>query len=147
MIAQVVQLITGFIDTIMMGRMGTEILAADGFAALIFISIMIITSSIVMGVSPLIAKAFDAEQKTRIQPIISQGLWALLVSILVMMLMTNLDTWMRYTNQAETTVVLVNTYLDIIIWGLFPRYRPNSFSYESNIYHSYCCSNGRKNKC
>ena len=63
MIPQVVQLITGFIDTIMMGRMGTEILAADGFAALIFISIMIITSSIVMGVSPLIAEAFDAEQK------------------------------------------------------------------------------------
>ncbi|MEO1404518.1 MAG: MATE family efflux transporter [Cyanobacteria bacterium J06635_1] len=119
--AQVVQSATGFADTLMMGRMGPEVLAAGGLAAIIFISIIIIASGIVMGVSPLVAEAFGAGQKPRIQQIIRQGLWlALLVSIPVMMVTAHTETWMRHTGQAETTVVLAKTYLDIMLWSLFP---------------------------
>ncbi|MEM8502738.1 MAG: MATE family efflux transporter [Cyanobacteria bacterium P01_D01_bin.1] len=119
--AQVAQSATGFADTIMMGRMGAEVLAAGGLAAIIFLCIMITASGIVTGVSPLVAEAFGAKQKTRIQHITRQGLWlALLVAIPVMILTAHLDTWLRHTGQTETTLRLVNTYLDIILWGLFP---------------------------
>ncbi|MEM8808120.1 MAG: MATE family efflux transporter [Cyanobacteria bacterium P01_G01_bin.38] len=119
--AQVAQSATGFADTIMMGRMGADILAAGGLAAVLFISIMVTASGLVMGVSPLVAEAFGAGQKTRIQQIARQGLWlALLVSIPIMIGTAHLDTWLSHTGQAETTVALVNTYLDIILWGLFP---------------------------
>ncbi|MEO0457627.1 MAG: MATE family efflux transporter [Cyanobacteria bacterium P01_A01_bin.114] len=119
--AQVAQSATGFADTIMMGRMGADVLAAGGLAAIIFISIMVTASGLVMGVSPLVAEAFGAGQKTRIQQIARQGLWlALLVSIPIMILTAHLDAWLGHTGQTETTVTLADTYLDIILWGLFP---------------------------
>lgn len=119
--AQVAQSATGFADTIMMGRMGADVLAAGGLAALVFISIMVTASGVVMGVSPLVAEAFGAGQKTRIQQVIRQGLWlSLLISIPVMIFTAHLETWLSHTGQTETTLRLVNTYLDIILWGLFP---------------------------
>jgi multidrug resistance protein, MATE family len=119
--AQVAQSATGFADTVMMGRMGADVLAAGGLAAIIFLSIMTATSGVVMGVSPLIAEAFGAGQKTRIQHIARQGLWlAFLVSMPMMLLTGHLDTWLNHAGQTETTVKLANTYLDIMLWGLFP---------------------------
>ena len=119
--AQVAQSATGFADTVMMGRMGAETLAAGGLAAIIFMSIMTVGAGAVMGVSPLIAEAFGAGQKTRIQQIARQGLWlSLIVAIPIMIVTGHLDTWMRHTGQTETTVTLANTYLDIMLWALFP---------------------------
>lgn len=119
--AQVAQSATGFADTVMMGRMGADVLAGGGLAAIVFLSIMTATSGIVMGVSPLIAEAFGAGQKTRIQEVARQGLWlAILVSIPMMILTAHLDSWMSNAGQTETTVKLANIYLDIMLWGLFP---------------------------
>ncbi|WP_228055438.1 MATE family efflux transporter [Gloeocapsopsis crepidinum] len=119
--AQVAQSATGFADTVMMGRMGAEVLAAGGLAAIIFLSIMTTASGVVMGVSPLIAEAFGAGQKSRIEQVARQGLWlALLVALPLMIFTAHLDTWLSHSRQNSQTVQLVNTYLDIMLWGLFP---------------------------
>ena len=119
--AQVAQSATGFADTIIMGRLGAEVLAAGGLAAIIFLSIMTTASGVVMGVSPLIAEAFGAGQKPRIEQVARQGLWlTLLVSLPLMLFTRHLDTWLSHSGQTQTTVQLVNTYLDIMLWGLFP---------------------------
>ncbi|MEA5466252.1 MATE family efflux transporter [Leptothoe sp. PORK10 BA2] len=119
--AQVAQSATGFVDTIMMGHMGAEVLAAGGLAAIIYFSVMATTSGAVMGVSPLVAEAFGAGDKHRIQQIARQGLWlAVVVALPAMVFLGHLDRWLVYTGQSETTVLLVNTYLDIIVWGLLP---------------------------
>ena len=119
--AQLAQSATGFVDTLMMGRMGPDALAAGGLASIIFLTAMMTATGMVMGVSPLIAEAFGSEQKTRIQHLARQGLWlSLLVAIPVMMAMGHADRWLLQAGQAETTVQLADTYLDIILWGLFP---------------------------
>ena len=119
--AQVAQSATGFFDTVMMGRMGADVLAAGGLAAIIFLVVMTTATGMVMGASPLIAEAFGAGQKTRIQQIAQQGLWlAGLVAIPVMIVMGHLDQWMIHAGQTEATVRLADTYLDIILWGMFP---------------------------
>ncbi|MBF2046641.1 MAG: MATE family efflux transporter [Elainella sp. C42_A2020_010] len=119
--AQVAQSATGFADTIMMGRMGADVLAAGGLAAIIFLSTMTATSGMVMGVSPLVAEAFGAGQQTRIQQLARQGLWlALLVALPISILLGDLEIWLSRTGQTEATVQLVQTYLDIMRWGLFP---------------------------
>lgn len=119
--AQVAQSATGFADTIMMGRMGADVLAGGGLASIIYLSIMVTTSSMVMGVSPLIAQAFGAGQQTRIQQIARQGLWlSILVTIPMMIVTGQIDRWMIHTGQTETTIRFANTYLDIMLWGLFP---------------------------
>lgn len=119
--AQVAQSATGFADTIMMGRLGPDVLAAGGLAAIVYIVIMTAFTGVVMGVSPLVAEAFGAEQKSRIQQIARQGLWlALLVAIPAMMLTGQLDTWMLLTGQDPVVVELTDTYLEIILWSFLP---------------------------
>lgn len=119
--AQVAQSATGFFDTIMMGRMGADTLAAGGLAVMIYFVIMLTTSGVVMGVSPLVAEAFGAGKTARIRHIASQGLWlALIVVIPAMVLTAYLDRWLSSAGQSETTVILTNQYLDIMLWGLFP---------------------------
>ncbi len=119
--AQVAQSATGFADTIMMGRMGPDILAAGGLAAITYIVIMTAFTGIVMGVSPLVAEAFGAGQTYRIQQVTRQGLWlGLLVAIPAMVFTGQLDGWMLRTGQDPVVVELTDTYLDIIIWSFLP---------------------------
>ena len=119
--AQVAQSATGFVDTIMMGRMGPDILAAGGLAAIIYIVIMTAFTGVVMGVSPLVAEAFGAGRRGRIQQISRQGLWlALLVAIPAMALTGHLGVWMLRSGQDPVVVELADTYLRIILWSFLP---------------------------
>jgi multidrug resistance protein, MATE family len=119
--AQVAQSATGFADTIMMGRLGQETLAAGGLASLTFTALLASASGVVMGVSPLVAEAYGAGKKTRIEQIARQGLWlTLLLGIPMAIAIAHFDAWMRQLGQAPTTVALANTYLDIMLWGFFP---------------------------
>ena len=119
--AQLAQSATGFVDTIMMGRMGPDVLAAGGLAAIIFLSVMTTATGMVMGISPLIAEAFGAGQRTRIQNLARQGLWlSILVAIPAMIGLGHSDRWLLQAGQAAATVQLANTYLDIILWGMVP---------------------------
>ncbi|MEL6553410.1 MAG: MATE family efflux transporter [Cyanobacteria bacterium J06621_11] len=82
---------------------------------------MITVSGMVMGVSPLVAEAFGAGKSARIRQLTHQGLWlALLISIPAMFATGHLDVWMRHTGQTATTLALADTYLNIILWSLFP---------------------------
>jgi MATE family multidrug resistance protein len=119
--AQVAQSATGFVDTIMMGRLGQESLAAGGLAALTFQMLLNATSGVVMGASPLVAEAFGAGKKTRIEQIARQGMWlSAILSMPMMLLIGHLDTFMGQLGQAPTTVTLANKYLDYMLWGFFP---------------------------
>jgi multidrug resistance protein, MATE family len=86
-IAQLTQSITGFADTVMMGRLGQETLAAGGLAALTFGAVLITASGFVMGVTPLIAEAYGANRPTQIALIARQGLWLSLILTIPMMLL------------------------------------------------------------
>ena len=119
--AQVAQSATGFADTIMMGRMGPDVLAAGGLAAIIYIVIMTAFSGVVMGVSPLVAEAFGAGKRSRIQQVARQGLWlALIVAIPAMLLTGQLDVWMLRAGQDPAVVELTDAYLEIILWSFLP---------------------------
>ncbi|MEM8723183.1 MAG: MATE family efflux transporter [Cyanobacteria bacterium P01_G01_bin.39] len=119
--AQVAQSMTGFFDTIMMGRLGAESLAAGGLASLTFFAILNTAAGVVMGISPLIAEAYGAGKKSRIERLTRQGFWmVLLLSMPMMIIMAHLDSIMLQFGQAETIVTLANTYLNIILWGFFP---------------------------
>ena len=119
--AQVAQSLTGFFDTMMMGRLGAETLAAGGLASLTFFALLNTAAGVVMGVSPLVAQAYGAGRTTRIEKLARQGLWlVLLLTIPMMLAIANLDSLMLQLGQAQTTVTLANVYLDIMLWGFFP---------------------------
>ena len=119
--AQVAQSMTGFFDTIMMGRLGAETLAAGGLASLTFLAILNTAGGVVAGVSPLIAEAYGAGNKRRIEKLGSQGFWlVLLLSIPLTIAIAHFDAIMVQLGQAEATVTLANSYLNTILWGFFP---------------------------
>lgn len=119
--AQVVQSLTGFFDTIMMGRLGAETLAAGGLASLVFIAILNIAIGIISGISPVIAQAYGAGNKAKIENYTRQGFWlVLLLSVPTMLIIAKFDSIMLHLGQTKTTVTLANTYLDIMLWALFP---------------------------
>ncbi len=119
--AQVAQAITGFVDTVMMGWLGQEVLAAGGLATMIFMAFMMTGVGIISGVSPLVSEAYGARQNPRVGQVTRQGFWiALLLAIIGMQIIANLDGLMQQFGQAETTVILADTYLNVMAWGLFP---------------------------
>lgn len=119
--AQLAQSLTGFIDTIMMGRLGAEILAAGGLASLTFNSLIVTIMGLIMGLSPLVAEAFGAGDKGKIRRLTNQGFWLVLwLAIPCMIAIAKLDTVMGYLGQSSSTISTANIYLDIILWSCFP---------------------------
>lgn len=119
--AQVAQAATGFVDTVMMGWLGQETLAAGGLAATTFTTLIVTTSGIVIGISPLIAEAFGTNNRVRIQQLTRQGLWlSLIVAIPVMLLLEQMDLIMQYLGQSVEVTTIANIYLDVMVWAFFP---------------------------
>lgn len=119
----------GLVDTMMMGQMGLEILAAGGLASLTFSVFLYAAMGMLMGANPLVAAAYGAGdslserlgQRRQIDRIARQGCWLTsAISIPLSLLISNLDVLMRQLGQAETTIDLASSYLDIMAWGFFP---------------------------
>ena len=119
--AQVAQALTGFVDTLMMGRLGQASLAAGGLAVMIFMAALMTGIGIVSSVSPLAAQAYGAQQPKRVGTITHQGLWlALLIALPITLFLGNLGEMMRSLGQAPTVITLADDYLSIIRWGFLP---------------------------
>jgi MATE family multidrug resistance protein len=119
--AQLAQSMTAFADTVMMGWIGPQTLAAGGLASITFAALLITLTGIVSAVSPLVAEAYGAGRGDRIERITRQGLLlTLLLSLPMMLLLWHMDSILRLLGQEEANVVLADTYLKAILWGFFP---------------------------
>ena len=119
--AQVAQAATGFVDTVMMGHLGWKVLAAGGLASFTFQVVLNTLSGVVMGVSPLVAEAYGAGCKARIEQVTSQGLWLTAgISIVAMWALSQANVLMLWLGQTPETVTLASSYLNFVLWGLFP---------------------------
>ncbi|NJN85041.1 MAG: MATE family efflux transporter [Leptolyngbyaceae cyanobacterium SL_7_1] len=119
--AQVAQTAVGLVDSIMMGRLGVESLAAGGLAATAFQLLLNIASGVVMAVSPLVAEAQGAGRREQIEPIARQGLWlSLLLGIPLMGVIWHLDTGLLMVRQPEAIASLASDYFHFIAWGVVP---------------------------
>ncbi|MBI4780994.1 MAG: MATE family efflux transporter [Oscillatoriophycideae cyanobacterium NC_groundwater_1537_Pr4_S-0.65um_50_18] len=119
--AQVAQAAVGLVDTIMMGHLGTESLAAGGLASTTFQLLLNTASGFIMAVSPLVAEAYGAGRKTQIEQIVRQGLWlSLFLSIPLMGTIAHLDAVLLMLGQPAPIAHLSAPYFHFILWGIFP---------------------------
>ena len=65
--SQLAQAATGFVDTVMMGWMGQETLAAGGLAAALFMTLFVSGLGMITGVTSLVAEAQGAGNRDRMQ--------------------------------------------------------------------------------
>ncbi|MBD2460599.1 MATE family efflux transporter [Oscillatoria sp. FACHB-1407] len=119
--AQLAQAATSFADTVMMGLLGSETLAAGGLGAASFGVLLIVSTGIVSAVSPLVAEAYGAGRLEKVGRITAQGVWlAVLLALPITLLLWNVGSLMSRFGQAESTVVLTQGYLRAIAWGFLP---------------------------
>jgi MATE family multidrug resistance protein len=119
--AQVAQQGTSFADTVMMGLLGSEAIAAGGLGAISFGTLLIVCTGVVSAVSPLVAEAYGREKFDRVGQIGRQGLWlSLVIALPMMMLIWNAGSVLRLLGQQEATIAQVVNYLQAVVWGFFP---------------------------
>ncbi len=109
-----------FINTVMMGFLGIESLAAGALGVITFYTLLFICMGIIEGASPLAAEAFGANKIDRISQLLAQGIWLVVtLSLPMMLLIWHLDSILIFLGQEEHTVSLTATYLRVIVWA-FP---------------------------
>ncbi|BAY78287.1 multi-drug efflux transporter [Nostoc linckia NIES-25] len=119
--AQLAQSSTGFVDTVMMGWLGSQTIASGGLGAAIFTFLLLITTGIVSAVSPLVAEAYGAGKPERVSKIVQQGLGiSLLLGIPIVILLWNGGTLLLVLGQNAATAALAETYLRAIALGFIP---------------------------
>jgi multidrug resistance protein, MATE family len=119
--AQVAQAAVGFVDTIMMGHLGTTSLAAGGLASTTFQLLLNVVSGFVMAVSPLVAEAHGAGRKGQVEQIARQGLWlSLALSLPLMIGLAHLEPVLVRLGQPAAIAAMAAPYFKFILWGVFP---------------------------
>lgn len=117
--AQVSEAAIGFIDTIMMGWLGSQNLAAGGLASITFNALLIASTGMLSAVGALAAIAYSAGDLQQLRRIASGGIWlAIVLSVLMMILLWNFALIFRVLGQEEINIRLAEKYLQAILWGL-----------------------------
>ncbi|KJV28258.1 multidrug transporter [Aquitalea magnusonii] len=114
MIAQVAQVATGFVDTVMAGRVSTDDLAAVSLGASIFITVYVTLMGVVTSLNPVLSHQLGAGEKEQIGETGRQGMWfGLFVGLLgaaAMLLAEHpLRLWLQLPTDVEDKVMLFIT--------------------------------------
>lgn len=116
--AQLSEAATNFVDTVMMGLLGSQVLAAGALGAITFATLILIGTGIVSAVGAIAAVAFGEENLERVRCVANQGLWlGAAFSVPIVFLIWNLGPILRQLGQDPHTVALAETYLQAIVWG------------------------------
>ncbi|MGA9383257.1 MAG: MATE family efflux transporter, partial [Phormidium sp.] len=119
--AQLAQSLTAFIDTVMMGLLGSQTIAAGGLGAVTFTILLLVSSAIVSAVSPLVAEAYGANQIQRVKCVVRQGLWlAIIFGIPISLIVFYGKSLLLLFGQDANTVAITEEYLQAIAWGVVP---------------------------
>jgi MATE family multidrug resistance protein len=119
--AQLSQAATTFVDTVMMGILGSQIIAAGALGAATFYLLISVGSAIMSAVSPLAAEAYGAGRVELIGRVVRQGLWlSVILAIPVTLLIWHSGALLRLLGQEPVNVALAELYLRAIAWGYFP---------------------------
>lgn len=120
MVAQIAQVATGFVDTVMAGRVSTDDLAAVSLGASIFITVYVTLMGIVSALNPILSHQFGAGETRRIGETARQGLWfGLLLGCLGVLLMLAIQPLLRqWLSLPETVEDKVMLYIDGAAFGM-----------------------------
>ncbi|MFM7427222.1 MAG: MATE family efflux transporter [Elainella sp.] len=117
--AQLAQAATAFIDTIMMGLLGSATLAAGGLGAAFFQALVIISTNLLAAVSPLVATAYGAGEHQTVSRTLGQGFWlAASLTLPVALLLWLAGPIFLGLGQDATLVETALLYLRAIVWSV-----------------------------
>lgn len=118
---QLGQISNGFIDVMMVGRLGPPELAGVGLGNATYFLFALIGIGILLAVGPMVSQAYGAGKHTPISRTVRQALWlASLMSVPVMLIMWNARLPWTLMQQDATTIGYAEGYLRAAMWGYLP---------------------------
>ena len=118
-LAQLAQMSMSFIDTLMVGRLGSLDLAGVALGGAVFHPITFVCLGVLMAVGPLVSQAHGARDPLTAGRAVRQGLWlGLLLAAPAVVLMWNASLLLEWMGQDPDIVALAQAYLRAILWGV-----------------------------
>ena len=111
----------GFVDTLMVGRLGVEPLAGVALGNTIFFVLFIISMGVVLAVGPLVSQAYGADEPGAIERCVRAGMhMGLALYVVPFLIMWNIKPLLLWMGQEPAIVDLTAGYLRAIAWGMLP---------------------------
>ena len=119
--SQLGQMSMGFVDTVMVGRLGADALAGVALGNTLFFFQIIFCMGVVQAVAPMVSQAFGGGDHNAIERTVRQGFWvAVILSIIPFIVMMNIRPLLIFIGQDPEIVALTEGYLQAIVWGFLP---------------------------
>ena len=108
-------------DTIMVGPLGAQALAAAGLGNALYVFALMVCTGTLLGMSPLVSQAYGAGERAECRRVLVQGLWvaALMAGPLSIWLLLG-EPLGRALGQTPEVVALAGDYLRALAWGIPP---------------------------
>ncbi len=120
-LAQLAQTSMSFVDTLMVGRLGSEDLAGIALGSTIFHFLQLVLTGIILAVSPTVSQAHGANNPNEISRAVRQGVWlAVLFALPATLLLWQVEPLLLRMGQNPDTVALSSSYLKAVSFGLLP---------------------------
>ncbi|MEO6046592.1 MAG: MATE family efflux transporter, partial [Candidatus Kapaibacterium sp.] len=108
----------GFVDTIMVGRLGKESLGAVGIGVSVYFFYMIFAFGVISAVGPTVAHAFGAGDKREISRSVGQAFWvALALSAMGLVVVWNMGAILRLLGQPPELIPLSERFIHAMGYG------------------------------
>lgn len=121
MLSQLGQVLVGVADSMMVGRLGAEPLAAASLANSIFFVVLMFGIGVSMAMTPLVAMADGNNKPNRISRVFNHGfIINMLTSVVLFLIIVFFSPMLHFLNQPEEVVILAVPYLAIITLSLLP---------------------------
>lgn len=118
---QLGQICNGFVDVVMVGRLGPAELAGVALGNATYFLFALIGIGILLAVGPMVSQAYGAGKHDPIGRTVRQALWlALTISVPVLLILWNASLPWGLMKQDAATMVLAEGYLQTAMWGFIP---------------------------
>ncbi|MGE5359837.1 MAG: MATE family efflux transporter, partial [Bacteroidales bacterium] len=120
-LAEIGWMAMGFVDTIIVGRLGPQAIGAVGIATALFNTLAIFGMGLVLGLETLVSHAFGARDLPGCHRALIAGLYLAACITLPMLALAAIATWsLPYWGMPPGVLALAVPYLRILMWSLIP---------------------------
>ncbi len=118
-IAQLAQISMGFVDTVMLGRLSPEALAAGALGNAVYFPVTIVAIGVLNAVGPMVSQAYGAGKREAIQQAVQQGLFlAVAIALPLIILFWHMEPFFLRIGQRPDIAHEAQRYLRAISGGV-----------------------------
>lgn len=118
---QMAQMGIGFVDTVMLGWLGAETLAASVLATTMFFLVLVVGFGLANAVMPLAAQAAGEDDARSLRRSVRMGFWVVWIyGALMMPVLWNAEVMLLAIGQKPELASMAQDYIRVVQWSIFP---------------------------